>query len=211
MRVADLAFGYIQLSSMRSLSSAIDLPFQECKKYWRESYVLSQATLSMKEEIKIGEKSPWLIWKVHPRSLSEGRPYIEGVIYIHTLPKPLLPPEWATSPPSLDMASMYTEAIDALEKVILSEYEKETERKEAIKDFDEGLVIFEHDEFEWIESFSSEILKHRGKWVALSSKGVVAVAETMREARDIARENGLSDPLIIDVPTKAEAERTFIF
>ena len=61
-------------------------------------------------------------------------------------------------------------------------------------------------ELEWLSSHPKEAEKHGGKWIALTSKGIVASADSASEVEALLKKKGITigEVMIMKVPRKDE-------
>lgn len=61
-------------------------------------------------------------------------------------------------------------------------------------------------ELEWISKHPQELEKHSGKWVAVTKDGIISSSESLKEAREKAKEKIKEEPLMFKVPRKDEGQ-----
>lgn len=54
--------------------------------------------------------------------------------------------------------------------------------------------------WEWMRRNQKKTLKHRGKWLAVSSSGIVGTSDDFDDVYVQARKRGVSNPLVFKVP-----------
>lgn len=60
---------------------------------------------------------------------------------------------------------------------------------------------------EWVQHNLDKVLRHRGKWVAISHNGIVATSVDFDEVFNKARNKGVSTPLVFKVPSAFQGIR----
>ena len=67
------------------------------------------------------------------------------------------------------------------------------------------LIMLMSHEIEWINKHQKEVSKYIGKWVAITSSGIVASGESIKEIRVQLSEKRIEEqPLIMKIPRKDE-------
>ena len=59
----------------------------------------------------------------------------------------------------------------------------------------------------WVQENQSHVLKHRGKWVAITENGIVASNASLERTRELARAKGAGNPVVFKVPSQPRGMR----
>jgi hypothetical protein len=147
----------------------------------------------------IGAKEKRLI---HPTSRSvPGRDIFRGIHFQKI--QEITATSWISSDYTFD-----SNALEAYQRV--SRAIKPKEKVHPIKDSVDDVELIIHEEFDWIEKYSDDILQHRGMYVALSAEGIIGIGISMKDAADQARENGFLEPFLFEVPTIEQSNSVLI-
>ncbi len=59
----------------------------------------------------------------------------------------------------------------------------------------------------WVQANQASVLKHRGKWVAITEKGITASNTDLERTRELARAKGAENPVVFKVPSEPRGMR----
>ncbi len=59
----------------------------------------------------------------------------------------------------------------------------------------------------WVQANQASVLKHRGKWVAITGKGITASNASLERTRELARAKGAENPVVFQVPSEPRGMR----
>ena len=59
----------------------------------------------------------------------------------------------------------------------------------------------------WVQANQASVLKHRGKWVAITEKGIAASNASLERTRELARAKGAEKAVVFNVPSEPRGMR----
>ena len=200
---------YSSLSG-EELSAALRTRFSEVLTIWLEVDEPMESWPANLELVVPDIEESQAQWMLHLDPPSNPDDIFKIGVHAHALPSSYDKGGWELIEPSADAALAYSEIVDALERAARGIEGRKSETPEIGDEFAEELIPVSHNEFDWIEAFANELSKHRGKWVALSSEGIVAASDSMKGVFEIAKSKGHDAPFILEIPEEGQEDRPLI-